>query len=130
MRRIILFDGVCNFCDSSVQFIINRDPSGQYKFAPLQSEAGRKLLKEFCLEDNLDSIVLIEDDKFYKKSNAALRICKNLNGAWRVLIVLKILPTPIRDFFYNIVARNRYKWFGKKESCMIPSNDIRSRFID
>jgi predicted DCC family thiol-disulfide oxidoreductase YuxK len=130
MRHIILFDGVCNFCDSSVQFIIKRDPKGYYKFAPLQGETGRKLLKEFNLKENLDSIVYIENDRYYKKSAAALKICMNLEGAWRLFVLLKILPTPIRDFFYDIIAKNRYKWFGKKDSCMIPSPEIRSRFLE
>lgn len=130
MRRIILFDGVCNFCDSSVQFIIKRDPNGAYQFAPLQGETGRKLLKEFDLKENLDSIVYIEDDRFYKKSAAALRICRNLSGAWRLFAIFKIIPTPIRDIFYDIFAQNRYKWFGKKDSCMIPSPEIRSRFLE
>jgi predicted DCC family thiol-disulfide oxidoreductase YuxK len=130
MRRIILFDGVCNFCDSSVQFIIKRDPNGNYQFASLQGETGRLLLKEFDLEENLDSIVYIEGDRFYKKSAAALRICKNLEGVWRLFVIFKIIPTPIRDFFYDIVAKNRYKWFGKKDSCMIPSPEIRNRFLE
>jgi predicted DCC family thiol-disulfide oxidoreductase YuxK len=130
MRRIILFDGVCNFCDSSVQFIIKRDPNGNYQFASLQGETGRLLLKEFDLEENLDSIVYIEDDRFYKKSAAALRICKNLEGVWRLFVIFKIIPTPIRDFIYDIVAKNRYKWFGKKDSCMIPSPEIRNRFLE
>jgi predicted DCC family thiol-disulfide oxidoreductase YuxK len=130
MRRIILFDGVCNFCDSSVQFIIKRDPKGYYKFAPLQGETGRKLLKEFDLSEKLESIVYIEDDRFYKKSAAALNICKNLKGAWRLFVLFRILPTPFRDYFYDVIAKNRYKWFGKKDSCMIPSPEIRSRFLD
>jgi predicted DCC family thiol-disulfide oxidoreductase YuxK len=130
MRRIILFDGVCNFCDSSVQFIIKRDPKGYYKFAPLQGETGRMLLMEFDLTENLESIVYIEDHQFYKKSNAAINICKNLKGAWRLFVLLRILPTPIRDYFYDIIAKNRYKWFGKKDSCIIPSPEIRSRFLD
>jgi predicted DCC family thiol-disulfide oxidoreductase YuxK len=130
MRRIILFDGVCNFCDSSVKFIIKRDPKGYFKFAPLQGETGRNLLKEFDLTENLDSIVYIEDNRFYKKSAAALRICKSLKGAWRLFVILKILPSPIRDYFYDIIAKNRYKWFGKKDSCMIPTPEIRSRFLD
>jgi predicted DCC family thiol-disulfide oxidoreductase YuxK len=129
MRRIILFDGVCNFCDSSVQFIIKRDPNGYFQFAPLQGETGKKLLKEFGLIENLDSIVYIEDDRFYKKSVAALKICKNLEGVWRLFVIFKIIPTPIRDFFYDIVAKKRYKWFGKKDSCMIPSPEIRNRFL-
>lgn len=130
MRRIILFDGVCNFCDSSVQFIIKRDPKRNYKFAPLQGDTGKKLLKEFGLSENLDSIVYIEGNQYYKKSAAALKICKNLKGAWRLFVVLKIIPIPIRDLFYDIIAKNRYKWFGKKDSCMIPSPEIRSRFLE
>lgn len=130
MRRIILFDGVCNFCDSSVQFILKRDPKGYYKFAPLQGESGKKLLKEFGLSENLDSIVYIEDNRYYKKSAAALQICRNLNGASRLFVLFKIVPTPIRDFFYDIIAHNRYKWFGKKDTCSIPSPEIRSRFLE
>lgn len=130
MRRIILFDGVCNFCDSSVQFIIKRDPEGIYKFAALQSEAGLKLLKEFNIPEILDSIVLIEGQHYYKKSDAAIRIARNFKGLWKHLGLLTILPLPIRDYLYDIIARNRYKWFGKKESCMLPSTDFRSRFLE
>jgi predicted DCC family thiol-disulfide oxidoreductase YuxK len=130
MRRIILFDGVCNFCDSSVQFIIKRDPEGIYKFAALQSEAGLKLLKEFNIPEILDSIVLIEGQHYYKKSDAAIRIARNFKGLWKHLGLLTILPLPMRDYLYDIIARNRYKWFGKKESCMLPSTDFRSRFLE
>jgi predicted DCC family thiol-disulfide oxidoreductase YuxK len=130
MRRIILFDGVCNFCDSSVQFIIKRDLNGAFQFAPLQGETGKKLLNELDLKENLDSIVYIEDDRYYKRSAAALKVCENLGGVWRLFVIFKIIPTPIRDIFYDIVAKNRYKWFGKKESCMIPSPEIRSRFLE
>lgn len=130
MKRIILFDGVCNLCDRSVQFIIKRDPNGFYKFAPLQSKVGKDLLKQYGIRDDFTSIVLIEDDKFYLKSAAAIRISSNLTGAWKLLKILKLLPISVRDSLYDIIARNRYYWFGKKDSCMLPSPDIRNRFLE
>ncbi|MHC0039563.1 thiol-disulfide oxidoreductase DCC family protein [Pseudoneobacillus sp. C159] len=129
-RRIILFDGVCNFCEGSVLFIIRRDPVGHFRFASLQSETGEKLRNEFGMEKQLESLVLIEDNQYYKKSTAALNICRSLKGAWRLLVIFLIIPAPIRDYFYDIIAKNRYKWFGKKDKCMIPSPEIRSRFLD
>ncbi|MBE4910221.1 thiol-disulfide oxidoreductase DCC family protein [Bacillus luteolus] len=129
MRRIILFDGECNFCDQSVQFIIKRDPKGDFKFASLQSETGKELLSKYNASKSIDSIILIEDGHCYYKSSAALRICKKLKGAWKLLYLFIILPRPLRDFFYDIIARNRYKWFGKNESCRIPSPEERKRFL-
>jgi predicted DCC family thiol-disulfide oxidoreductase YuxK len=130
MNNIILFDGLCNFCDNSVQFIIKRDPKGHYKFASLQSETGKRYIKKFGLKDDLSSIVLIEDDKYFVKSTAVLRICRKLSGLWKVLTVFRVIPVPVRDYFYRILASNRYKWFGRKESCIIPSPEIRTRFLD
>ncbi|MFD2443612.1 thiol-disulfide oxidoreductase DCC family protein [Bacillus sp. CGMCC 1.16607] len=130
MAKIILFDGVCNFCDSSVQFIIKRDPRGNFKFASLQSETGQKLLKQVGLKDEIDSFVLIDDDQYYLKSSAALKVSRNLNGAWSLFSLLTVIPVPIRDYLYDILAKNRYKWFGKKDSCMLPSPEVRSRFLD
>lgn len=132
MNKIILFDGECNFCDQSVQFIIKRDPEGYYKFASLQSVAGQKILKEYSLPDNIDSFILIDNNQYYFKSSAALRVCKNLNlnGLWKLFYLLLIVPRPIRDFFYEIIAKNRYKWFEKKEICMLPTPDIRKRFLE
>lgn len=130
MQKIILFDGICNFCDSSVQFIIKRDRSGQFHFASLQSDAASKLLDEHDVPKDVGSIILIEDGKAYHKSGAALRIARNLDGAWKLLYGFIIVPRPIRDFVYDIIARNRYKWFGQKESCPLPSPDIRKRFLD
>lgn len=129
MDRIILFDGDCNFCDQSVQFIIKRDPQGLFKFASLQSEIGKKLLNKYNTPSDLDSFVLIEGNHCYFKSSAALRICKNLKGMWKLLYVLLVVPKPLRDFFYGIIAENRYKWFGIKESCMLPSPEERKRFL-
>jgi predicted DCC family thiol-disulfide oxidoreductase YuxK len=129
-RSIILFDGVCNFCESSVQFIIKRDPVGHFQFASLQSETGERLLKQLEVKNHLESLVLIENRRYYKKSTAALKICKNLKGGWKLLYIFRIIPTPIRDFFYDWIAKNRYKWFGKKDSCMIPTTEIRNRFLE
>ncbi|MBU8729177.1 thiol-disulfide oxidoreductase DCC family protein [Cytobacillus firmus] len=129
MERIILFDGECNFCDQSVQFIIKRDPRGHFKFAALQSYSGKELLNKHNAPPDKDSFVLIEDNNCYYKSSAALRVCKNLEGAWKIPYVLLVIPKPIRDFFYGLIAKNRYKWFGKKESCMLPSPEERKRFL-
>lgn len=129
MERIILFDGECNFCDQSVQFIIKRDLKRRFKFALLQSDIGRELLNKYDAPEDIDSFVLIDDNKCYFKSSAALRVCKNLKGAWKIPCVLLVVPKPIRDFFYGIIAKNRYKWFGKNESCMLPSSEERKRFL-
>lgn len=129
MRGIILFDGVCNFCDLSVQFIIKRDPAGNFQFASLQSEISQSLLKEHEVPENADSVVLIENGRYYLKSSAALRICRDLSGLWRLIYILIIVPKPIRDFCYDILARNRYKWFGKKDHCKVPSPEVRNRFL-
>jgi predicted DCC family thiol-disulfide oxidoreductase YuxK len=127
---IVLFDGVCNLCSSVVRFTILRDPDGIFRFASLQSEAGRFFLNKFGLSTgDFDSFVLIEGDKFFLRSTAVLCLCKKLNGLWPLLYLLIIIPRPIRDFVYNIVAENRYRWFGKKEECLIPSADIRNRFL-
>ena len=129
MDRIILFDGECNFCDKSVQFIIKRDPTAHFKFASLQSDVGRELLEQYQIPNNVDSIVYIKDNQGYIKSSAALRICRNLKGGWKVFNLFLVVPRPIRDYFYDIIAKNRYKWLGKKESCMLPTPEQRNRFL-
>lgn len=129
LNPIILFDGECNFCDKSVQFIIKRDPNGYFKFASLQSEIGEELLKKYQVPSSIDSIILIQNDQYYIKSSAALRICKYLKGPWKLFSTLIIVPRPIRNFFYGIIAKNRYKWFGKQESCMLPTPEQRKRFL-
>lgn len=126
---VILFDGECNFCDYSVQFIIKRDPNGYFKFASQQSDIGKKLLKQFHVQENMNSFVLIDNDKCYSRSSAALRVCKNLKGMWKIFYCFLIIPKFIRDFFYMVVANNRYKLFGKKNACILPSPDIRNRFL-
>lgn len=127
---IVLFDGVCNLCNNSVQFILKRDPEARYRFCSLQSDIGRELVGKHGLSQDLNSIVLIENDKSYTKSTAALKISRNLKGFWKLLSILLIVPKPLRDFFYDIIAGNRYRWFGKQDSCMLPSPEYKDRFID
>ena len=130
MKRIILFDGDCNFCDASVQFIIKRDPSAHFHFTSLQSEKGVQLRKQYGISDEIDSLVLIENGRVYTKSSAALRIAKKLDGLWHLLFLFILVPPIIRNGVYDYFAANRYKWFGKKEdACMLPSPNERKRFI-
>ncbi|MFK9093683.1 thiol-disulfide oxidoreductase DCC family protein [Bacillus salipaludis] len=130
MERIILYDGICNLCNSSVQFILKRDPAGKFKFASLQGETGQRLLKEHGIGLDLNSFLLIESGKIYRKSSAALRVCKQLKGPWKMVTVFFIIPCFLRDRLYDILANNRYKWFGKKESCMLPSPKWKNRFLE
>ncbi|MCP4522508.1 MAG: thiol-disulfide oxidoreductase DCC family protein [Cytophagales bacterium] len=130
MQRILLFDGVCNLCNRSVQFIIERDKKEKFIFASLQSDKGQELLKKFGLPtQNFDSFVLIEEDKFYQKSTASLRVFSEFGGLWVLLKVLLIIPAFIRNPFYSIIANNRYKWFGKQESCWLPTPELQKRFF-
>jgi len=128
---IVLFDGVCNLCSAVVVFTIERDQKRKFMFAPLQSGAGQALLKKFNLPAELfDSFVLVEDDRCYSRSTAALRVVKRLTGLWPVLYAVIIVPGPIRDWIYDFVARNRYRWFGRKDQCMVPTADMKSRFLE
>jgi predicted DCC family thiol-disulfide oxidoreductase YuxK len=130
MGAIILFDGVCNFCNGSVNFIIERDKEGYFKFAPLQSEIGQKLLDEYGIDKTLtDSVVLIENEKAYVRTTAALRIARKLNGAWKWFYGFIIVPRLFRDIFYKLFAKYRYRMFGKQDACMLPTPEIRSRFL-
>lgn len=127
---LVLFDGVCNLCDSSVQFIIKHDKNDYFRFAALQSESGQKLLKEAGLPaDFLETFVYCEEGKFYTESTAALRISKHLNGAWKLFYALLVIPSPIRNIFYRLVSKNRYKVFGKQEECIIPTPELKKKFI-
>lgn len=129
--KIILFDGVCNLCNGAINFIIKHDPKGIFKFASLQGETGEKLLAQHNIDpQETDSIVLIDNDQVSVKSSAALRIAKNLNQGYPLLFGFMIIPTFIRNGVYDFIAANRYKWFGKKESCMLPTPELRSRFLD
>ena len=130
MSAIILFDGVCNFCNGSVNFIIDRDPQAYFKFAPLQSEVGEKLLKENGVDKiETDSVVLIEDGKVYTRTTAALRIARKLSGYWSYFYHFNIVPPPLRDVFYDLFAKYRYKMFGKQDACRLPTPEIRARFL-
>jgi predicted DCC family thiol-disulfide oxidoreductase YuxK len=129
-NSIILFDGVCNFCNSSVNFIIKRDKKNNFLFSSLQSEYSQNFLTQNNFpKNNFDSIILIENNKLYRKSTAALKIAKHLNGLWKLSYTFIIIPPVIRDFFYDIIAKNRYKWFGKKEVCMIPDEKTKNKFL-
>jgi predicted DCC family thiol-disulfide oxidoreductase YuxK len=129
-HSIILFDGVCNLCNGAVNFVIKRDPGNVFKFTPLQEKQGVLLLKKHAIDaQELDSIVLVENKKVYTKSSAALRIARKMSNLWPLFFVLLIIPSFIRDGVYDFIAKNRYKWFGKKEQCMIPTPGLREKFL-
>lgn len=130
LEPVILFDGVCNLCNSSVLFIIQRDPKARFRFASLQSDFGKAQMLRFGLNSSaLNSVLLIKHETLYQKSNAALEIARNLTGGWPLLYGFKIIPVFLRDWIYNWIARNRYRWFGKKDACMIPTPELKSRFV-
>jgi len=130
IERIMLFDGVCNLCNTTVQFIIRNDPDARFHFCSLQSEKAHKLLGEEQPEGiSLNSIVLIEGETIYLCSTAALRIARKLRFPWRLLSVLLLVPVPIRDIAYRYIARNRYRIFGRRDACTIPTEALKSRFL-
>ena len=129
-KPVILFDGVCNFCNGMVNFIIKQDKKSNFQFAALQSEAGQRLLEQFQLPQlKFDSFILIDKGKLYKSSTAGLKLYNHLPWYWKWTQLFWIIPRFIRDAAYNIIARNRYKWFGRKDQCMIPTEEVRSRFL-
>lgn len=130
-KKIILFDGVCNLCNTTVQFVIKNDKEDRFRFTPLQSDTGKKLLTERNIDtEDIDSIILIEPNvAYYTKSTAALEIGKYLKGLSTISSILLWLPESLRDIVYDFVAKNRYKWYGKKESCMIPTEELKNKFI-
>jgi predicted DCC family thiol-disulfide oxidoreductase YuxK len=130
LQRIVVFDGVCNLCSHSVRFMLEHDVGGRLRFASVQSEIGRELLDRNGI-DALDpqTFLLIDGDDVYMRSDAALEIARDL-GAWRWLRILRVVPRGIRDWLYALVARNRYRWFGKRQVCFVPSEEQRARFID
>ncbi|HZY79517.1 MAG TPA: thiol-disulfide oxidoreductase DCC family protein [Cyclobacteriaceae bacterium] len=128
---VILFDGVCNLCNSSVQFVINHDPKGKFRFSALQSEFGQQQLEKHQFnKEELLSVVLLIDGKAYDKSRAALEIAKNLSGLWPLMYAFIVVPPFIRNFVYNWISRNRYRWFGRRDECMIPTPELKARFIN
>jgi predicted DCC family thiol-disulfide oxidoreductase YuxK len=129
MNPIVLFDDVCSLCNASVQFIIARDLRSVFRFASLQSETGKVLREKFGVPE-VDSLVLLENGRYYTKSSAALRICRRLAGVWKLFYIFWLVPKPLRDYIYDFVAKHRYEWFGKRDHCLIPTPDIRARFLD
>jgi predicted DCC family thiol-disulfide oxidoreductase YuxK len=130
-KPIVLFDGICNYCNYWVNFAVRRDSKQKLLFTPLQGETAKRLLPQYNISPTaLSSVILIDKEKAYTQSTAALRMCRYLDGGWKLLYGLIIIPKPIRDFFYNIIARNRYKWYGKRDECMVPSPELRDRFLE
>lgn len=131
IERLVLFDGVCNFCNFWIKFALKRDRKGKLKFGSLQGETAQRLLPQYGIDPSvITSVIFIEDGIAYHESTAALKICRHLSGGWKLLYALIIIPTFIRDGIYKWIAKNRYKWFGKQESCMLPTAEQRARFVD
>jgi predicted DCC family thiol-disulfide oxidoreductase YuxK len=129
--KVILFDGVCNLCNSSVNWVIDHDKKNQFKFAALQSAYGQKKVADLGLSDNYMGTVVLEDDgKGFMRSDAVLEIARHIGGIYSAAVIFYIVPRFIRDFIYKIVADNRYRWFGKTESCRIPTPELKSKFLD
>ena len=137
---IILFDGVCNLCNASVQFIIERDPTAIFRFSALQSDFVQSILAKNAVNmassdipkigaEGGDSVILVENGNVYDRSTAALRIARRLSGAIKFLYIFIVIPRPIRDFFYKIIAKNRYRWFGKQDACWMPTKELKARFL-
>lgn len=129
---VVLFDGVCNLCNATVNFIIDRDPAAELRFASLQSPEGRKLLAAVghrVPEGDPESILFVDRGRVYERSGAALRIARRLSGAWSLLAVLLVIPAPLRDLVYRWIAANRYRWFGKSDVCRVPTPELRDRFL-
>lgn len=130
-KKIILFDGVCNLCNASVQFVIRRDRKDIFRFVPLQSELGLKIIQHLGIDPkNTDSIVLYEPGRaYYNKSEAAIEIVKEFGGLYTLLRILAVFPKSLSNFVYAFVAKNRYRWYGKQETCMMPSPEVAAKFL-
>ena len=129
-KNIILFDGICNLCTWIVQFVLKRDPKGFFVFASIQSPKGSSIYRAHGFRpEDITTFVLIEDNRSYSKSEAAIRVARRLSGFWGLLTLIYFIPRPIRNWCYDIVAKNRYRWFGKTETCLIPSKEHLERFI-
>jgi predicted DCC family thiol-disulfide oxidoreductase YuxK len=130
-KKIILFDGVCNLCNSSINYVIDKDQKDEFRFLALQSDLGKELQNYLGITSKtLDSIILyIPNEAYYIKSTAALKIISSFSGLWKLFSVFSVIPTSIRDIIYDIVARNRYKWYGKRNQCRIPTPELKSKFL-
>jgi len=129
MERIVLFDGVCNYCNAMVNFSIRHDTEKRLKFAPLQSETGKLLLERHGIGEDIDSVVFIEGEKAYLHSTAGLRIARNLGGVWSLSYALIVIPSVIRDWAYKLFAKYRYRLFGRTDACMLPTPEVKERFL-
>ncbi|GGI78946.1 hypothetical protein GCM10007978_15970 [Shewanella hanedai] len=130
-KDIIIFDGVCNLCHGSVNFIIERDPHHHFVFTPMQSDTAKSLIAHYDVEGEYsETFFLIKDDQCYMRTDAALEITKSLSGFWPALAILRFIPRRIRDFFYRLLGRNRYALFGRRDTCILPTDAVLSRFID
>ncbi len=130
-KNILLFDGVCNLCNGTVNWLIDRDAEGKLYFCSLQSEKGQTILEQFGLEKtNFQSVIFLKNNVLYQKSDAALELLESLGGFWKLLYFFKIIPVFIRHYFYDLIAQNRYNWFGKTEACRIPTPELKKRFLE
>ena len=129
MSSVVLFDGVCNFCNGAVNFIIRHDGEKKFKFATLQSEIGQQMKLKYGIGDDVDSIVLVEDERAFTHSTAGLRVARGLGGVWSLAYIFIIVPAFIRDFCYKLFAKYRYRLFGRQDVCMLPTPDVRERFL-
>jgi predicted DCC family thiol-disulfide oxidoreductase YuxK len=130
-QKIILFDGVCNLCNGAVNYVIEHDKKDRFRFAALQSDLGQKLISERHIDTAVvDSIILVEPGiAYYVKSDAAIEIARDIGGIWSVLAVFRWIPVRIRNIVYDFIARNRYKWYGKKDQCMVPTPELKAKFL-
>lgn len=129
-KKIVLFDGICNYCNDKINYIIKNDKQDIFRFVALQSETGQKIIKYLGIDTSIDSIVLYEPGyAYFIKSEAVFRIIKHLSSSVRLLLFFNFIPTSIKNIFYDLIAKNRYNWYGKKESCMIPTEEVKRKFI-
>ena len=129
-KKIVLFDGVCNYCNDKINFIIKNDKNDVFRFVSLQSETGQKIIKYLGINLSIDSIVLYEPGyAYYIKSEAVFRIIRHLSSTIKLLLIFNFIPNSIKNIFYDFIAKNRYNWYGKKESCMLPTDDVKRKFI-
>ena len=130
MNDVVIFDGVCKLCTGSLAFILRHEAAQELRFAPMQSAAGKQLMQKFGIDPaQMKTFVVIADGRAYVRSDAAIRVSRFLRGGWRLLRMVRVVPRPIRDYVYDLVARNRYRWFGRHDTCIVPTSELESRFI-
>lgn len=127
---IVLYDGQCSFCNGATQWIIARDREANVSYAAIEGELGQRLFKQYGIPAHLDSLICIDNNKAYLYSSGAIRVTKYLDGPWKLIYLLKFIPTFIRNPLYRIFAKHRYRWFGKQQACLLPTPAIRQRFLD